>query len=188
MHTFGRTAAASGTALVMALGTVSAADAAERPERAAPTHHYAPIHHYVFTPRHQSFVYHDSVGTFRAQVKLTGPHSRRYPMPWMFRITSAKLRAIARGNAVCTATGLNGRYHDRHVVPVGYYWHSTVAPHRAKKVYTLSGTCTFAVQVGGRPGRAFVGFSFHYAVDPSSRGVGPVSKGPVVETSVQIRR
>ncbi|GGT48853.1 hypothetical protein [Actinomadura citrea] len=184
MHTFGRTAAASGTALVMALGSVSAAStatAAERPEHAAPTHYY------VFTQRHQSFVYHDSVGTFRAQVRLTGPHSRRYPMPWMFQITSAKLRAIARGNAVCTATGLNGRYHDRHVIPVGYVWHSTVAPHRARKVYTLSGTCTFAVQVGGRPGRAFVGFSFHYAVNPSSRGAGPASSGPVVKTSVQIR-
>ncbi|MEV3922243.1 hypothetical protein [Actinomadura coerulea] len=182
MHIYGRAAAASGTALVMALGTVSAASAAERPERAAPTHHY------VFTRSHQSFAYHDSVGRFHAQVRLTGIHSRRYPMPWMFQITSAKLRSIARGSAVCTATGLNGRYHDRHVVPVGYVWHSTVAPHRARKVYTLSGTCTFAVQVGGRPGRAFVGFSFHYAVNPSSRGVGPASTGPVVKTSVHIRR
>lgn len=185
MHTFGLTAVASGTALVMALGTASTASAAsavERPERAAPTHYY------VFTQRHQSFAYHDSVGTFRAQVRLTGPHSRRYPMPWMFQITSAKLRAIARGNAVCTATGLNGRYHDRHIIPVGYVWHSTVAPHRARKVYTLSGTCTFAVQVGGRPGRAFVGFSFHYAINPFSRGAGPANKGPVVKTSVHIRR
>ncbi|NDU73594.1 hypothetical protein GWI34_13225 [Actinomadura sp. DSM 109109] len=182
MHTFGRTTVALGTTIAMALGTVSAASAAERTERAAPTHHY------VFTPRHQSFAHHDSVGTFRAQVKLTGPHSRRYPMPWVFRITSPKLRAIARGNAVCTATGLNGRYHDRHVIPVGYYWHSTVAPHRARKVYTLSGTCTFAVQVGGRPGRAFVGFSFHYAVNPSGRGAIPAKASQVVKTSVHIRR
>ena len=46
MHTYGRVAAASGTALVMALGTVStasaasAASAAGRPERAAPIHYF----------------------------------------------------------------------------------------------------------------------------------------------------
>ncbi|MEU9869973.1 MULTISPECIES: hypothetical protein [Actinomadura] len=186
MHTYGRVAAASGTALVMALGTVStasaasAASAAGRPERAAPTHYF------TFTKSRQSFVYRDSVGRFHAQVNVARP-SRGYPMPWLFQITSARLRAIARSRAVCTATGLNGRYHDRHVVPVGYLWHSTVAPHRVRKVYTLSGICTFAVQEGGRPGRAFVGFSFNYAINPSSRGAGPASKGPVVETSVHIR-
>ncbi|HEU5029208.1 MAG TPA: hypothetical protein VFV01_30165 [Spirillospora sp.] len=185
MHTFGRTAVISGTALAMALGAASAASAAGRPGHRAPA---AAAHYFVFTKRHQGFAHRDRIGAFHAQVRLTGRYSRQYPMPWSFQITSGKLRAIARGRAVCTATGLNGRYHDRHVIPVGYVWHSTVKPHRVRKVYTLSGTCTFPVQVGGKPGRAFVGFAFHYAINPDAPGVSPKTAGSAITTTVRFGR
>jgi hypothetical protein len=185
MHTFGRTAVISGTALAMALGAASAASAAGRPGQHATA---AAAHYFVFTKHHQGFAHRDRIGAFHAQVKLTGRYSRQYPMPWSFQITNSKLRAIARGRAVCTATGLNGHYHDRHVIPVGYVWHSTVRPHRVRKLYTLSGTCTFPVQVGGRPGRAYVGFAFHYAINPNARGVSPKTAGAAVTTSVRSGR
>ncbi|MFB4304460.1 hypothetical protein [Actinomadura sp. NTSP31] len=188
MHSFGRTALITGTALTMALGTVSAASAAPaagRPERSSATR---AAHYFVFTKSHQGFAYRDRIGAFHAQVRLTGRYSRQYPMPWSFQITSKKLRAIARGRAVCTATGLNGHYHDRHVIPVGYVWHSTVKPHRVRKVYALSGTCTFPVQVDGRPGRAYVGFAFHYAINPDSRGASPKTAGSAVTTTVRFGR
>ncbi|MFF0522572.1 hypothetical protein ACFYTC_28015 [Actinomadura nitritigenes] len=185
MHTFGRTAVISGTALAMALGAASAASAQNRPRHRAPD---AAAQYFVFTKRHQSFAHRDRIGAFHAQVKLTGRYSRQYPMAWSFQITNGRLKAIARGNAVCTATGLNGRYHDRHVVPVGYVWHSTVRPHRVRKVYVLSGTCTFPVQVGGRPGRAFVGFAFHYAINPDARGVSPKTAGSALTTSIRYGR
>ncbi|WP_131739431.1 hypothetical protein [Actinomadura roseirufa] len=182
MRRIGRFAAVAGTAATLAIGTAAAANAAP----AQPAGKAAP-QHFVFTKRHQSYTYKNNVGRFHAQVKLTGRYSKKYPLPWAFVITNKKLKAIARSKATCVATGLNGKYHDKHVVPVGYTWHSTVQPHRAKKVYTLSGTCTFRVQVGNKPGVAYVGFAFHYAINPTSRAAAADASGAsVLTTSVHI--
>ncbi|QFG25291.1 hypothetical protein [Actinomadura sp. WMMB 499] len=194
MHRIGGIAVVSAAALALTLGPATgaggavtalpAAQPATAPAAAPAAKTQA--RNFVFTKRKPSFSYRDRVGRFHAQVDLRGSHSKRYPMPWAFVITNKKLKAIARGKATCVARGLNGRYHDRHVIPVGYTWHSTVRPHRAKKVYELTGHCRFRVQVGGRPGVAHVGFEFRYAIDPTRR-YAPKSTGPVVKTSVDIR-
>ncbi|MFC4909085.1 hypothetical protein [Actinomadura gamaensis] len=179
MRSFGRLALVGGTAAAVALGVAGAADA-------APAH--KPITaHFTFTPRHQSFNYSNAVGRLHAQVAVTGKHvSKQYPMPWAFVITNAKLRAIARGPATCVASGLNGRYHDKHVVPVGYTWHSTVKPHRAKKVYLLYGSCRFNVQEGRKVGYAIVSFQFRYAIDPHSRARVASAGTGAFTTSVRV--
>ncbi|POX48937.1 hypothetical protein C3488_18935 [Streptomyces sp. Ru72] len=56
-------------------------------------------------------------------------------------------------------------YHDSHAnVTVNYFWHSSVPNNRRNKNYTLYGNCTFPVQVGGRTGKADLGFSFNYSL------------------------
>lgn len=73
------------------------------------------------------------------------------------------MRAIATSPMTCTAAHMQiPRYTDRHVVPVQYTWHSTVAGHRLNAEYLLYGTCRFAVSVDGRPGTAVLTMKFSY--------------------------
>ncbi len=177
MRKIGSLLATSVTLGVLSVTTGSAAAAAPG----------APVHYFTFTRAHQSFSHDDSVGEFHAQVAVVRPFPG-YPMPWAFTI-GPKLRAIATTRASCVAGGLNGRYHDTHTVPVGYVWHSTVRPHRTKKVYQLWGHCTFGVQVGGRPGTAHVGFTFNYAIDPSSGfRAEPQADAESLQTTLRIDR
>ncbi|MFG1999737.1 hypothetical protein ACGFNU_11380 [Spirillospora sp. NPDC048911] len=183
MNRIGRLAVVSGTAAAVALGATGVADATTAGTMAQETT--------VFTPKKQSYSTpkaKQKAGILHAQVKLTGKYPKYYPMPWSFKITNTKLKAIARSKMDCKATGLNGKYHDSHAgkraIPVGYTWHSTVGnskmPHKKKKVYVLSGTCTFKVEVAGRPGKATVGFSFKYAINPGAKAAAPVLTQKVV--------
>lgn len=183
MNKVGRLAVVSGTAAAMALGTAGVAEA--KPVTAAAQETT------VFTPKKQSYntpKKKRKAGILHAQVRLRGKYPKYYPMPWSFKITNKTLLAIARGKMTCKATGLNGKYHDTHVVPVTYLWHSTVGsrklPHKAKKVYGLSGTCVFKVEVGGKPGKATVGFYFKYAINPGAKKVSAPSAAPAVTTKV----
>lgn len=184
MNRIGRIAVVSGTALAMTLGLVAVAEA-------APTTTTKAQLTTVFTPKKQTYVTpkaKQKAGILHAQVKLKGSYPKYYPMPWSWQITNKKLKAIATSTMNCKATGLNGKYHDNHAaIPVGYIWHSTVGskahPHKAKKVYNLSGTCVFSVEVGGKPGKATVGFTFQYAINPGKKSVA-ASAAPVTTTKV----
>ena len=83
------------------------------------------------------------------------------PVAWSFRLSPA-LKAIAAGPMVCDAGSMELQYHDHHVVPSDYTWHSTVGGHFFNVPYTLYGSCTFPVNVGGQPGKAVVSFRFVY--------------------------
>ncbi|MET8343304.1 hypothetical protein ACH439_09310 [Streptomyces microflavus] len=177
-------AVVAGVAGALVLGTLGVAQAASSPAAQETT---------VFTPKKQSYKTpkkKQKAGILNAQVKLTGKYPTYYPMAWSFKVTNKKLKAIARSKMNCTATGLNGKYHDNHpAIPVGYEWHSKVGskkrPHKKKKVYTLSGTCVFKVEVAGKPGKATVGFSFKYAIDPSKgKKTASRSAAPAVTTKV----
>ncbi|MGW7023150.1 hypothetical protein ACWGGS_27910 [Streptomyces decoyicus] len=169
MNRLGRTAVASGVVVMVAMGGLGAAEAAPANVKAQKTT--------VFTPKHQGYVTPKAkrkAGILHAQVKLKGKYPKYYPMPWSWKITNKKLISIARGPMKCVAKGLKGKYHDTHPsIPVGYIWHSKVGskahPHKAKKVYGLSGTCVFPVQVGNKTGKATVGYYFKYAINPGKK-------------------
>lgn len=190
MTRIGRVAVVSGTALTLAFGALGAAQAAPTAATAQETT--------VFTPKKQGYSTpkaKQKAGILHAQVKLTGKYPKYYPMPWSFKITNKKLKAIATSRMNCKATGLNGKYHDTHAsIPVGYEWHSKVGskahPHTKKKTYNLSGTCVFNVQVGGKPGKATVGFTFKYAINPDKKksATGTPNNAPVTTTKIVLDR
>ncbi|MFE0098904.1 hypothetical protein [Streptomyces sp. NPDC059009] len=191
----GRMAVVTGTAAAIALGAVGLAEAAPTAPTAAPTAANDQLKT-VFTPKHQGYSTPKAkrkAGVLHAQVDLRGKHPKYYPMAWSFKVTNKKLKAIARGPMSCKASGLNGKYHDKHYpIPVGYQWHSTVGskkhPHKKKKVYNLSGTCVFKVQVGHKPGKATVGFHFKYAINPYKKKAAVRSgvSAPVTTTKVAL--
>lgn len=184
VNKIGRLAVVSGTAAAIALGMVGVAEAAPAAATAQETT--------VFTPKKQSYKTpkaKQKAGILNAQVKLTGKYPKYYPMPWSFTITNKKLKAIATSKMNCKATGLNGKYHDTHAaIGVGYKWHSKVGskahPHKKKKTYNLSGTCVFNVQVGGKPGKATVGFSFKYAINPDAKKAASPSTAPIITSKI----
>lgn len=196
MNKVGRIAVVSGAALALTFGALGAAEAA--PTGATGATGATAQETTVFTPKKQGYntpKAKQKAGILHAQVKLTGKYPKHYPMPWSFKITNKKLKAIATSKMNCKATGLNGKYHDNHAaIPVGYQWHSTVGskahPHKKKKNYTLSGTCVFNVQVGGKPGKATVGFSFKYAINPDKKKSASASPnaGPVTTTKIVLDR
>ncbi|MFJ2818078.1 hypothetical protein ACIQOU_29345 [Streptomyces sp. NPDC091279] len=173
-----RAAVVSGTAAAMVFGSVAGAQAAQETT--------------VFTPAKQTYSTpkaKQKAGILHTQVKLTGKYPTYYPMPWSWVITNKKLKAIATSTMSCTATGLNGKYHDKHAaIPVGYHWHSTVGskahPHTKKKVYTLTGTCVFNVEVGGKTGQATVSFTFKYAINPTKAKVASQGTGAATTTKI----
>lgn len=177
----GRIAVVAGTAAALALGTLGAAEAATTAGQETT----------VFTPKKQGYntpKKKRKAGILHAQVKLTGKHAKYYPMAWSFKVTNKKLKAIATSSMNCKATGLNGKYHDSHAsIPVGYEWHSKVGskkhPHKKKKVYNLTGTCVFRVQVGSKPGKATVGYHFKYAINPSTKAASR-SAAPAINSKV----
>lgn len=121
----------------------------------------------VFTPRDPAFAATDNNGRFTAQVTYA---AGRNPVAFSF-VISPKLRAIATGPMACRAwqskDGAPTGTSDNHPsIPAGYLWHWTfpVNPLRARML--ASGNCVFPVQVGGRPGRADVRFTFQYVVNP----------------------
>ncbi len=181
-------AVVSGTAVALALGVAGAAEAAPTGATAQETT--------VFTPKKQSYKTpkaKQKAGILNAQVKLTAKYPKYYPMAWSFKITNKKLKAIATSKMNCKAIGLNGKYHDTHAaIPVGYEWHSKVGskahPHKKKKTYNLSGTCVFKVQVAGKPGKATVGFSFKYAINPDKKKAASQGTGPVTTTEIVFDR
>jgi len=100
----------------------------------------------------------DQNGTFTAQV--TWP-AAGLPVAWSFRLSPAH-RAIAAGPMTCDAGNMDLPYHDHHLVPADYRWHSTVGSHFFNRPYTLYGACRFPVNVDGRAGTAVVRFRFAY--------------------------
>jgi hypothetical protein len=161
MRKIGRLAMVSAAAVGLTLGSTAGAEASvAKPAKAV-------LKPFVFDRKHEGHVYKGtpSSARFTAQVNLTrGPFAPGYPMPWSLKIGSA-LRAIASGPMTCVATGHNG-YHDRHVVPVSYLWHSVIRKHVKNKVYNLYLTCTFPINVGGNPGKATVKHHFMYKIHP----------------------
>lgn len=101
-------------------------------------------------------------------------------MAWSFRIAPA-VQAIATSPMNCEAGHLQLSYHDKHIgVPVSYFWHSTVRGHSYNRSYTLWGSCTFKVNVNGKPGSAVLNFRFNYSIvrsatDPVSIDVLPLT-------------
>lgn len=66
----------------------------------------------------------------------------------------------------CTAGHLQLPYEDIHNgTSVDYYWHSRVPNSFFNVEYTLYGSCTFPVQVDGRPGGAVLTFKFDYILE-----------------------
>ena len=100
----------------------------------------------------------DRNGTFTAQVSW---EAAGLPVAWSFRMTPA-LRAIATGPMVCDAGSMQSAYHDHHIVTSDYNCNCTVGSHFFNTPYTLYGSCTFPVDVGGNPGKAVVSFRFAY--------------------------
>ncbi|GAB3984563.1 hypothetical protein GCM10029978_094580 [Actinoallomurus acanthiterrae] len=179
MRTMSKLLVAPVLAAAVTTGAATAASASVAPQAAHK--------HFTFTKKHEGHKYTGKAGTFHAQIAVKHP-KKGYPMAWSFKVAPA-LQAIATGRMTCTATGLNGHYHDKHVVPVSYLWHSSVKGHRTKKVYNLSLTCHFPVQVAGKPGKATIGHSFYYAIDPSSRNRVAAPEGAsAMTTTVRISR
>lgn len=102
----------------------------------------------------------DRNGHFQARVTYGEPG---LPMAWRFRLTPA-VQSIAVTPMDCTAGRMEGDYHDHHVVPTDYSWHSTVRGHVHNGDYVLWGRCTFGVNVGGKLGKADLGFRFNYGI------------------------
>ncbi|WP_146067888.1 hypothetical protein [Streptomyces sp. Ru72] len=150
------------TKRVAAVG--SAALAAVLALGAVPAHAGTQQGRFTFKVSDPYYTKTDGNGTFTGQVNMAGTVGRPAPMAWSFR-TSPAIQAIATGRMTCSAGHMQLPYHDSHAnVTVNYFWHSSVPNNRRNKNYTLYGNCTFPVQVGGRTGKADLGFSFNYSL------------------------
>ncbi|MFH8224320.1 hypothetical protein ACH4C2_34940 [Streptomyces sp. NPDC018057] len=157
-------------------GVSSAALAAVLALGAVPAHAGTQQGRFTFKMSNPYYKKTDANGTFTGQVNMAGTVGRAAPMAWSFR-TSPAVQAIAAGRMTCSAGHMQLSYHDSHAnVAVNYFWHSSVPNNRRNKNYTLYGNCAFPVKVGGRTGKANLGFSFKYSlfdgITPSMTGRG----------------
>lgn len=113
----------------------------------------------IFKPNDLSYALADRNGRFTAQATYTPG----LPIAWSFT-PGPQLRAIATSPMTCTAGHMQLRYHDRHVVPVQYTWHSTIRGHATNVEYLMYGSCKFQVNVGGKPGTAVLTIKFSYVM------------------------
>ncbi len=136
---------------------------------------------YTFDSAHQSATFSDANGTWNGQITFTTEN----PMAWSFKL-APKLVGIATGPMTCVMNGYrNGAstgYHDTHVIPASYTWHSTVPQTLVGFNYQLSGSCTFRV----KGGTANLGIVFNYNAQYINDSVVHAAARPSFSSSLSI--
>ncbi len=136
-----------------------------------------------FTPTAKSFSATDSDGRWEGLAVFTGT----WPMSWRFQILTP-IAAFATSNATedmyqYVNGRLNGGYHDHHVVPVTYGFHSTVPVNNGGVPYQTRGTFVWKFQTSNASGTATLRTTFDYRITGST--ICPHSAQKISTTAVR---